>query len=91
VSAVQRWKVRGRVQGVGFRWYVQRRAEVLGLDGFARNLPDGSVEVVARGPTAALDQLHRALLAGPRLSRVEDVEMLDVPQDISLPNFFDTN
>jgi len=91
VSAVQGWKVRGRVQGVGFRWFVQRQAAALGLRGFARNLPDGSVEVVARGAVRALSELGRSLAAGSKLSRVENVEILEVPQDIELPNFFDTN
>lgn len=49
--------VRGRVQGVGFRWWTRARALELGLVGHARNLPDGRVEVCAQGPTEAVDAL----------------------------------
>lgn len=49
--------VRGRVQGVGFRWWVRSLAMELGLDGFARNLPDGRVEVMAQGPRSVCEQL----------------------------------
>lgn len=91
MSVTRGWRVRGRVQGVGFRWFVQRRADALGLQGFAHNRADGSVEVVARGTASALEQLGQELWTGPRLSRVENVEILDISQDVSLPNFFDTN
>jgi acylphosphatase len=90
VTATRRWIVRGRVQGVGFRWSVRRRAEALGLTGFARNLPDGAVEVMARGEPQQLDQLERYLETGPRLAAVENVEKIDVPHDIHLPNSFET-
>jgi acylphosphatase len=53
--------VRGRVQGVGFRYWVRRRAEGLGLAGTATNLPNGGVEVVVEGPRAACEQLLGAL------------------------------
>jgi len=66
--------VRGRVQGVGFRWFVVRNAEQLGLQGYTRNLPDGRVEVVATGDPAALDLLVTRLQAGPPGSRVDGVE-----------------
>lgn len=49
--------VRGRVQGVGFRWWVTSVALELGLEGFARNLPDGRVEVLAQGPRRACEEL----------------------------------
>jgi acylphosphatase len=49
--------VRGRVQGVGFRWWTRARALELGLVGFASNLPDGRVQVVAEGPRSACDRL----------------------------------
>ena len=52
--------VRGHVQGVGFRWFVRSQALELGLTGYARNLPDGRVEVLAQGPEAACrEMLHR--------------------------------
>ncbi|MBX3028559.1 MAG: acylphosphatase [Chloroflexi bacterium] len=66
--------VRGRVQGVGFRWFVQRTAERLGLAGWVANRPDRSVEVVAEGDRAALDALLAALHDGPPAGRVDLVE-----------------
>jgi acylphosphatase len=53
--------VRGHVQGVGFRWWVRSRALELGLAGHARNLDDGRVEVVAQGPSEAVDTMVRLL------------------------------
>jgi len=68
--------VRGRVQGVGFRDFVWRRARFLGLAGYVRNLPDGrSVEVVAEGPRQALEQLLEFLWEGPRAARVDQVDV----------------
>jgi acylphosphatase len=73
-----RFLVSGVVQGVGFRWYVARQARALGLAGFARNLPDGRVEVVAAGADgAALDRLEQLLRAGPAHARVDRVERQD--------------
>ena len=68
--------VRGRVQGVNFRDYVLTRARFLGLAGCVRNLPDGrSVEVVAEGPCSDLEQLLEHLHEGPRMSRVDVVDV----------------
>lgn len=67
--------VLGRVQGVGFRYFVLREAERLALAGEVRNLQDGSVEVKARGPRAKLEALAEILKKGPALSRVKDVKM----------------
>ena len=66
--------VRGDVQGVGFRYFVQRNAGRLGLRGWVRNNDDGTVEVVAEGGRPELDQLKRALEEGPRMARVDRVE-----------------
>jgi len=85
----RRWIVRGRVQGVGFRWFVWREAEKLGLGGFARNLRDGTVEVVSQGPDTALDQLQQALRLGPPGARVEALEQLEVPAELEVPNSFE--
>jgi acylphosphatase len=75
VSAI-RAVVRGRVQGVGFREYVETRARVLRLTGYVRNLPDRrSVEVVAEGPRERLTQLIEHLHDGPRMSRVDAVDV----------------
>ena len=66
--------VRGDVQGVGFRYFVQRRAQQLGLTGWVRNNEDGSVELVAEGGRDQLEELKRALQEGPRMARVSRVE-----------------
>jgi acylphosphatase len=65
--------VRGRVQGVGFRYFVLREATYLGLSGYVANERDGSVRVVAEGPVAVLDQLLARLREGPPASIVEGV------------------
>ena len=65
--------VRGRVQGVGFRWWTRSRALELGLVGSAANLDDGRVEVVAEGPRAACDRLLAALRGGGSPGHVEGV------------------
>lgn len=74
-----RYRVIGRVQGVGFRRWTRRFAENLSLEGAVRNLPDGSVEVVAQGAQAGLAALQRALESGPPLARVDAVEVLGDP------------
>jgi len=66
--------VRGDVQGVGFRYFVQGRAEQLGLQGWVRNRPDGSVECVAEGPKPRLQDLLMELEHGPVGASVDDVE-----------------
>jgi acylphosphatase len=68
--------VRGRVQGVGFRWWTQRIGSDLGLGGHVRNLPDGSVEVHVSGAADALDVFERALHQGPPAARVSSVESI---------------
>jgi acylphosphatase len=73
-TQARRWFVRGRVQGVGFRWFVLREAEALGLTGYARNLDDGRVEVYAVGPEESLSELAGRLWVGPRMSDVRAVE-----------------
>ena len=68
--------VRGHVQGVGFRYFVRRRANQLGLAGWVANEPDGTVRCVAEGPSSALDALLALLNAGPPGSRVAGVEVV---------------
>ena len=67
--------VYGLVQGVNFRYFVQRSAESLGVTGYVCNLDDGNVEVVAEGEKDRLDQLIAKLEVGPRAARVERVEV----------------
>lgn len=71
------YRVTGVVQGVGFRWFTRHEGQRLGLGGHVRNLPEGGVEVHARGPILALEALERALLQGPPASRVVGVERID--------------
>lgn len=78
-----RFWVNGRVQGVGFRWFVRREAEELGLAGRVRNLADGRVEVAVSGPPEALSAFRERLRTGPpgaRVSRIEEEEMSAVPE-----------
>ena len=65
--------VKGRVQGVGFRWFVHREAAALELSGWVRNTEDGHVEVLATGDPASLAELKQALRKGSRGSRVDAV------------------
>ena len=68
--------VRGRVQGVGFRWFVRESARRLDLAGWVRNRPDGGVELEAEGNAAALDSLRSLLRAGPPGAAVGGIDEL---------------
>ncbi|MGB8885841.1 MAG: acylphosphatase [Candidatus Korobacteraceae bacterium] len=69
----RRFVVSGRVQGVGFRWFVEREAAQLGIAGWVRNCENGDVEVMATGGREQLSALRRKLEQGPRASRVDHV------------------
>jgi acylphosphatase len=77
------------VQGVGFRWFVARHARSLGLTGYARNLADGSVEVVGCGESDAIGQLEELLRKGPAHADVERVERNDEVSETVPPASFD--
>jgi acylphosphatase len=79
--------VSGRVQGVGFRWFVRSNAARLKLTGWTANQPDGSVKVVAEGKTHALDDLQRALKEGPPGSHVEHVNASRTSATGDFPKF----
>ena len=82
-----RFRIRGRVQGVGFRYATQRKARELGLRGWVRNLRDGGVEVLAGGETPVVDALEKWLHKGPAGAAVEGVERSrEAPED--LPEHF---
>ena len=81
--------VSGRVQGVGFRYFVLRRARALGVAGYTRNLADGSVEVVARGPGDQISALEAAVRAGPPHAHVAGVEKVEISDEVDIPNTFD--
>jgi len=84
-----RFLISGLVQGVGFRWFVARHARSLGLAGFARNLPDGRVEVVVSGREEALPALEQLLRSGPANAQVERVERSSEPAPATVGNSFD--
>jgi acylphosphatase len=90
-EVIRRYRVTGKVQGVFFRHSARLEAERLGIRGAARNLPDGSVEVLAAGDAAALDALREWLRRGPPLARVEEVAELSVAEDVKVAAAFETH
>ena len=76
--ASYRYIVRGRVQGVGYRYFVMREAAALGVSGFARNLPDGTVEVIAEAADDVLDLFEDRLRQGPSFASVKDLDRSEV-------------
>jgi acylphosphatase len=86
-NRARRFIVRGRVQGVGFRWFVEHEAHILGIAGWVRNNPDGSVEVLAMGSRDQLSGLRSRLRQGPRAARVDDVEELEAEAIAGLTSF----
>ncbi len=85
---VARWIISGRVQGVGFRFYVERQASRLGLSGWVRNSHGGSVEVEASGTEESLKILEQYLRSGPALAHVDNVERADIPHEPGHSNLF---
>ncbi|MGC2647385.1 MAG: acylphosphatase [Candidatus Sulfotelmatobacter sp.] len=83
----RRLVIRGRVQGVGFRWFVEREAHILGIAGWVRNNADGSVEIMAQGTRDQLFALHSRLREGPRAARVDGVEESEAHQVAGLNSF----
>ncbi|HEY1679850.1 MAG TPA: acylphosphatase [Candidatus Sulfotelmatobacter sp.] len=83
----KRFLVRGRVQGVGFRWFVEREAHILGISGWVRNNHDGSVEVLAQGSRDQVSGLHSRLRDGPRAARVDAVEVSEAAPAAGLSSF----
>jgi acylphosphatase len=84
----RRFRVSGRVQGVGFRAWTLRRARELGLRGTVSNRADGSVEVEAGGPADAIDRLRQLVSKGPPLAVVKVVQELE-PGNTPLPEGFE--
>jgi acylphosphatase len=86
-TLVRRFLVRGRVQGVGFRWFVEREAHILGIAGWVRNNSDASVEILAMGTRDQLAGLRSRLREGPRAARVDNVEEFDAKPISGLTTF----
>jgi acylphosphatase len=83
----KRYVVRGRVQGVGFRAFVQESASSIGIAGWVRNLDDGTVEVYATGPAEKVGQLEDSLWRGPRWSEVRGVNTREDTIDSGVTGF----
>lgn len=81
MATCQLFTIKGRVQGVFFRDSTRRVARTLGITGYAINLDDGSVEVLACGEQAAIDKLAEWLQGGPQMARVDDVKACDIDLD----------
>jgi acylphosphatase len=81
----RRYLVTGRVQGVGFRWFIEATAAREGIHGSVRNLPDGRVEALAEGEAEAIERFERAIHHGPPGARVDGVEV-----DATMPSGRDT-
>ena len=81
-------RVSGKVQGVGFRWFVCERAEELGVSGWVKNTVTGDVEVAASGDEPKLAQLEAAVSRGPAGARVERVLKVAPPSGIAYPSPF---
>ncbi|MFZ3265685.1 MAG: acylphosphatase [Terriglobales bacterium] len=87
LTLARRFVVRGRVQGVGFRWFVEREACLLRVAGWVRNNADSTVEVMAQGTPDQLAGLHSRLREGPRAARVDAVEVKDADPTPGLAAF----
>jgi acylphosphatase len=79
--------IRGRVQGVGYRYFAREAAERLGVTGYVRNLASGDVEVHAEAEEAALEMFKQQLKQGPRLAHVTDIVEHDLPLSQSYSSF----
>ena len=88
MSVRVRLEIRGRVQGVGFRWFTREKARRWGLAGWVRNTADGGVEVMVEGTAASIDGLIEMLHAGPPGASVSDVRRVVVEDATPLPHPF---
>lgn len=75
---IARWlRIRGKVQGVGFRWWTQRNARELSVDGWVLNAPDGSVEAHLQGSETNVERLIERIKGGPPTSKVQSVKVIE--------------
>jgi len=86
---IRRWIVSGRVQGVFYRDFTRREARGLGLAGWVRNLPDGTVELRVRGPAVKLEALRGRLREGPPEARVSGIAEAELTPGTELPETFE--
>ncbi|MDH4224524.1 MAG: acylphosphatase [Deltaproteobacteria bacterium] len=78
--------VKGRVQGVGFRYHTESAARLLGVSGWVRNLPSGDVEILARVNKDQKEALLAAIHKGPPMARVEGMDIRKAPENMTSPN-----
>ena len=83
----RRYIVTGRVQGVGFRWFVEKEARALGVGGWVRNNDNGNVEVLASGTPEQLERLRKLLEQGPRAARVDEVQQFEEDREENATSF----
>lgn len=81
------WIVRGRVQGVSYRWFTREAARALGLTGFVRNQADGTVEVQVEGPAETIERFRRRLLEGPPHARVAGIDEQPLATPLGVEGF----
>jgi acylphosphatase len=86
-KAARKYRISGRVQGVGFRYFAERAARAIGVSGYVKNCADGTVEVYAIGDASALEALKHQLTEGPRSAQVEKVEESEMPVKGSYKGF----
>jgi acylphosphatase len=79
MRVARRYVISGRVQGVGFRFFIEAAAVREGVHGWVRNLHDGRVEIAAEGEAEAIERFERSVRQGPRGARVDDVEVDQQP------------
>jgi acylphosphatase len=84
----KRYIVRGRVQGVGYRYFAQGAADRLGVNGFVRNLPSGEVEIQAEADSGTLAKFRQELEDGPPMARVTEIIESDIPVSGGYTSFF---
>ena len=89
MRSTRRYRVWGRVQGVGFRAFVWRTARDIGVDGWVRNRFDGTVEALVSAGSEAHERLLAALERGPRMSRVDRVDVTDEASGADVPRGFE--
>jgi acylphosphatase len=87
MRVARRFTVSGRVQGVGFRWFVQELAALENAAGWVRNRPDGAVEALVQGDAEAVARIERRIRRGPPAARVEQVAVQDEPASDRLTSF----